>query len=111
MVEVFPPSLDVAKETAMQIAAMAPLAISEDDFPKEVLEEEKKIYEEQARESGKPENVIPKIVEGKIKAFIKEKTLLSQPYIRDNNITFGDWLKSQGDYRIRRFVRFMVGEE
>jgi elongation factor Ts len=111
MVEVFPPSLEVAKETAMQIAAMAPLAISEEDFPKEVLEKEKKIYEEQARESGKPENVIPKIVEGKIKAFIKEKTLLSQPYIRDNNITFGDWLKSQGDYRIRRFVRFMVGEE
>jgi translation elongation factor Ts len=111
MVEVYPPSIEIAKESAMQIAAMSPLAISENDFPKEVLEAEKKIYEEQARESGKPENVVQKIVEGKMRAFIKEKTLLNQPYIRDNNVTFGEWLKSQGEYTIRRFVRFMVGEE
>jgi len=111
MVEVYPPSLEVAKETAMQIAAMSPIAVSEEDFPKEVLEREKRIYEEQARESGKPENVIPRIVEGKLKAFLQEKTLIHQPYMRDNNITFGEWLKGQGDYKIRRIVRFMVGEE
>lgn len=110
MVEIYPPSLDVAKETAMQIAAMGPLAITEDDFPKDVLERERRIYEEQAKELGKPENVIQKIVEGKLNAYIRERTLIHQPYIKDNNITFGDWLKSRGDYIIRRFVRFMVGE-
>ena len=111
MVEVSPPSLDVAKETAMQIAAMAPIGISEENFPEEVIKKERKIYEEQARDQGKPEHIIPRIVEGKLKAYLKEKTLFHQPYIKDNNITFGEWLRKQGDYKIRRFVRFMVGEE
>ncbi|NPA79896.1 MAG: translation elongation factor Ts [Thermotogae bacterium] len=111
MVEIYPPNEEVAKETAMQITAMKPIAVSKDDFPEEILQKEREIYEEQVRQEGKPEHIIPRIVEGKIKAFLREKTLLDQPYMKDSKKTFGEWLKEQGDYTVRRFVRFDVHED
>ncbi|NPB03921.1 MAG: translation elongation factor Ts [Thermotogae bacterium] len=111
MVEIYPPNEEVALETAMQVTAMKPIAVSRDEFPEEVLQKEREIYEEQARKEGKPEKIIPRIVEGKLKAFLSERSLLDQPYMRDPKISFGEWLKKQGDYIVRRFVRFNVHED
>ena len=108
--------IPVARDVAMQIAAMAPYSVSEEDFPQDVLEREKKIYREQALEQGKPENIVERIVEGKIKAFLEEKTLLNQPFIKDTNKTVREFLKEKSeelgkDIQVVRFVRFKVGEE
>lgn len=108
--------IPVARDVAMQIAAMAPYSVSEEDFPQDVLEREKKIYREQALEQGKPENIVERIVEGKIKAFLEEKTLLNQPFIKDTNRTVREFLKEKSeelgkDIQVVRFVRFKVGEE
>jgi len=111
IVEIYPPDEKVARETAMQITAMKPIAVSKDEIPEEVLQKEREIYEEQARKEGKPENVIPRIVEGRLKSFLSERSLLDQPYMKDPKISFGEWLKSQGDFVVRRFVRFDVHED
>ncbi len=119
MVEVRPDDeavIPVARDIAMQIAAMAPYSVSEKDFPQDVLEREKKIYREQALEQGKPENIIERIVEGKIRAFLEEKTLLAQPFIKDTGKTVGEYLKEKStelgkSIEVVRFVRFKVGEE
>ena len=108
--------IKLAKEIAMQIAAMNPIAVKREDIPEEVLEKEKKIYEEQARESGKPEHIIQKIVEGKLENFYKEKCLLEQSYIRDPSITVGDLIKQHitkfgENIVVRRFARFRIGEK
>ncbi len=108
--------IPVARDVAMQIAAMAPYSVSEEDFPQDVLEREKKIYREQALEQGKPVNIVERIVEGKIKAFLEEKTLLNQPFIKDTNRTVREFLKEKSeelgkDIQVVRFVRFKVGEE
>lgn len=106
---------DFAHEIAMQIAATNPVAISREQVPQELIEREKKIYEEQVRESGKPEHVIPKIVEGKMEKFFKENVLLEQAYIKNPEITVQDLLneliaKTGEKIVIRRFVRFQIGE-
>ncbi len=119
MVEVKPDDeaiIPVARDVAMQIAAMAPYSVSEKDFPQDVLEREKKIYREQALEQGKPENIVERIVEGKIKAFLEEKTLLAQPFIKDTGKTVGEYLEEKSKelgkpIEVVRFVRFKVGEE
>ncbi len=119
MVEVKPDDeaiIPVARDVAMQIAAMAPYSVSEKDFPQDVLEREKKIYREQALEQGKPENIVDRIVEGKIKAFLEEKTLLAQPFIKDTGKTVGEYLEEKSKelgkpIEVVRFVRFKVGEE
>jgi len=108
--------IKLAKEIAMQIAAMNPIAVKREDIPEEVLERERRIYEEQARESGKPEHVIQKIVEGKLENFYKEKCLLEQSYIRDPSTTVGDLIKQYitkfgENIVVRRFARFRIGEK
>ncbi len=105
-----------AKNVAMQIAAASPLCVSVEDIPKDVLEREKEIYHKQAEAEGKPENIIPRIVEGRLKKFYKEVCLLEQPYIRDDSITIQDLLNELVSVLgekivIRRFVRFEVGEK
>jgi len=85
------------------------------EVPPEVLEREKRIYEEQLREAGKPENIIPKIIEGKLEKFYKENVLLEQPFIKNPELTIQDLLnelmsKTGEKIVIRRFVRFQVGE-
>ena len=107
---------EFAKNIAMQIAASSPQYISPEDIPEEVLEKEKEIYTNQAKEEGKPENIIPRIVEGKLKKFYKEVCLLEQPYIRDDSLSIQDLLNELVSVLgekivIRRFVRFEVGEK
>ncbi|QER41713.1 translation elongation factor Ts [Thermodesulfobacterium sp. TA1] len=104
-----------AHDVAMQIAATNPVAVTREEVPQEVVEREKKIYEEQVRESGKPENVIPKIVEGKMEKFYKENVLLEQPFIKNPEVTIQDLLneliaKTGERIVIKRFARFQVGE-
>lgn len=106
---------EFAHNVAMQIAATSPLCVSRDDMPQDVLEREKRIYEEQLREQGKPENVIPKILEGKLEKFYKETVLLEQPYIKNPDITIQDLLneliaKTGEKIIIKRFARFQIGE-
>ena len=106
---------DFAHNLAMQIAATNPVAISRDQVPSEILEREKKIYEEQLKEAGKPENIIPKILEGKLEKFYKENVLLEQPFIKNPELTIQDLLnelitKTGEKIVIKRFCRFQIGE-
>ncbi len=106
---------EFAHNLAMQIAATNPLAISRDQIPLEILEREKRIYEEQLKELGKPDHVIPKIIEGKLEKFYKENVLLEQPFIKNPEITIQDLLnelmaKTGEKIIIKRFCRFQIGD-
>jgi elongation factor Ts len=104
-----------AKNVAMHIAAINPLGISPEDIPAELIDREKAIYIAQARETGKPDNVIEKIIEGKMAKFIKESCLMNQPYVKNPDITIADLLneliaKIGENISIKRFVRYQIGE-
>jgi elongation factor Ts len=104
-----------AHEVALQIAATSPSYIREEDIPEDVLERETKIASAKAKEEGKPENIIPRIVEGALKKFKDEFVLLRQAYIRDENITIEQLLSQTiaatgENIVIRRFARFALGE-
>ncbi len=106
---------EFAKNVAMHIAATSPIGILPEDVPAETLAREKDIYMDQARQTGKPENVIEKIVEGKMKKFLKENCLMNQAYVRNPDITIADLLneliaKIGENISIKRFVRFQIGE-
>ena len=106
---------EFAKNIAMHIAASNPLGITPEDVPEDLIEKEKEIYRAQALEMGKPENVIDKIVEGKLKKFYEESCLLNQPYVRDTNVSVADLLneliaKIGENISIKRFVRYQIGE-
>ena len=106
----------LAKELAMQIAAMDPLWIKPEDVPKEVIEKEKEIYKKQAQESGKPEKVIEKIAQGRLEKYFTEVCLLEQQYIKDPKFKVKDLItetvaKLGENIRVGRFTRFKVGEE
>ena len=105
----------LAKDIAMHIAASNPLYIQRENIPPEVLEREREIYRAQAREAGKPEKIIEKIVEGRLEKFYSEVCLLEQPFIKDHDLTMNDLLngligKLGEKVEIRRFIRFQVGE-
>ncbi|HUG41408.1 MAG TPA: translation elongation factor Ts [Longimicrobiales bacterium] len=99
---------ETARDVAMHIAAARPLAVSADEIPEEVVERERAVYLEQVRNEGKPENIQAKIVEGKLKKFYKESTLLEQPFVKDPERTVKALLDSA---TVRRFVRYELGEE
>lgn len=106
----------LAREIALHIASAAPLAVDKDGVPADAVERERRIFEEQARESGKPENIIAKMVEGKVESYYKEVVLLSQPWIREPKKTIGELVKEASarvgeNIQVRRFVRFQMGEE
>lgn len=97
-------------EVAMQIAAMAPVAIDKDDVPAETIEREIEIGKEQARLEGKPEEMVEKIALGKLNKFYKESTLLNQEFVRDNKLTVAEYLKKLNkDLTVTAFKRFMLG--
>jgi elongation factor Ts len=105
---------ECAKNIAMHIAASNPIAVRPEDVPAETIAKEKEIYAAQARETGKPEQVIEKIVEGKLKKFYEDSCLLNQAYVRNPDITVADLLnelvaKIGENISVRRFVRFQVG--
>jgi len=107
--------LDFVRNIAMQIAATNPVAIERDGIPSEILDKEREIYMSQAKESGKPEKVVEKIVEGKMNKFFSESCLLEQQYVKNPDITVQDLLnemiaKTGENMIIRRFVRYQLGE-
>ena len=104
-----------AKDIAMQVAATAPISIDRETVPDDVLEKEKDIYATQAKESGKPEKIIDKIVEGKMKKFFSEACLLEQAFVKNPDITVQDLLneiiaKTGENIVISRFARYQLGE-
>ncbi len=104
-----------ARNIAMHIAAINPMGISAQDVPAETVEKELEIYKSQALEMGKPENIVAKIAEGKIKKFYKDNCLMEQPFVKDPDKTVADLLneliaKIGENISIKRFVRFQVGE-
>ncbi len=106
---------DLVKDTAMQVAAANPLYLDRNTVPVEALEKERQILRAQAAESGKPEKVIDRIVEGRIDKFFSEVCLLDQPFIRDPAMTVQDLLNAAisrigENITVRRFVRYQLGE-
>ncbi len=107
---------ELVHNLAMQVAASAPLYVSKEDVPEEVLEKERKLYREQALEQGKPEKVVDRIVEGKLNKFYQEICLLEQPYIREPEKTISqlitEYIAKLGEnIRVKRFTRYQLGEE
>ena len=108
--------IQFTKNIAMHIAATNPLGLRAEDVPEETVQRERDIYRAQALETGKPENVIAKIVDGKMNKFFKENCLLNQPYVRDPDLAVEDVLneliaKIGENITIRRFVRFQTGDD
>jgi elongation factor Ts len=100
---------------ALHIAAASPRWLDRDSIPAEDLEKEKRFLTEQAAESGKPAPVVEKMVQGRLEKFAKENCLLDQPYVKDPDITVGDYVKKMvsevgENIRLRRYVRFQLGE-
>ena len=106
----------LVKDVALHVASpAAPTYLSRDDVPTSILDTERRIAEAQAREQGKPENVVPRIVEGKIEAYFKDHCLLEQPFVKDDSTTIQQLLDAVGatlgeKVVVRRFVRYKLGE-
>jgi len=103
------------KDISMHIAAVAPMVVHRDEMPQTVLDHEKEIYLEQARQTGKPEPILEKIVNGRLDKFLAENVLLEQVFVKDSQKTIGDYLKETiaglgENIAIARFTRFQLGE-
>jgi elongation factor Ts len=107
---------DLVKNLAMHVAATKPLGIGREDIPEEILKREEEIYRAQAREMGKPEKILDKIVQGKMEKFYKESCLLEQQYVKDTDLTVQDLIhdmvaKTGESISVRRFTRYQLGGE
>ena len=100
---------EIAKDIAMHVSAFNPLCLSQDDIDKDVLEREKAIYQNQAQDSGKPQDIMDKMVDGKVKRFLSEVSLISQNFVKDPDITVQEYLE-KGGAKIVEFARLKVGE-
>jgi elongation factor Ts len=100
---------ELARDIAMHIAATNPVCVDEDGVPADVLESERRIFAEQAAESGKPPEIVEKMVTGRVAKFLKEITLVGQPFVKDPDIAVGKLLKNAGA-EVTGFVRYEVGE-
>ena len=100
---------DIARDIAMHVAAINPMVIRAEDVPEDVLAKESEIYSAQARESGKPEEIVEKMISGRLRKFVAEVSLLEQPFVKDPDSTVSDLLKEAGA-DIVNFVRYEVGE-
>jgi elongation factor Ts len=106
---------NLVNELALQVAATAPLGLTRDEVPGDVIEKEKDIYRDMARSEGKPEKVIDRIVEGRLEKFYEEACLMDQIWIRDQEKRIGDLVKELSgktgeNIVVRRFIRFQLGE-
>ena len=104
----------LARDIALHLASADPIGVNPEDVPAEMLDRERRIAEEQVAAEGKPENIRAKIVEGKLKKFVAERTLLEQPYVRNDKITVGELIKEASGklgeaISVRRFARFQIG--
>lgn len=106
---------ELARDLAMHIAATDPMAVDEDSLSAEVVERERQVYLQQVKEEGKPEHIQEKIVEGKLRKFLEENTLLAQPFVKDPDRTVEELItqtsaRTGEKIEVARFVRFAVGE-
>ena len=104
----------LARDIALHVASADPVGVTPEDIPADLLERERRIAEEQVAAEGKPENIRAKIVDGKLKKFVAERTLLEQPYVRNDKITVGELIKEASGklgeaISVRRFARFQIG--
>ncbi|MEO8449629.1 MAG: translation elongation factor Ts [Gemmatimonadota bacterium] len=109
------PLAALARELALHVASADPVGVSEADIPAEVIERERRIAEEQVAAEGKPENIRAKIVDGKVRKFIAERTLLGQQFVKDDTKKVGELVAEAGKavggpVTVKRFARFKVGE-
>ena len=107
---------DLAKDLSMQIASAQPIYVSQEDVPEDVLDKEKEIYREQALGEGKPEKIVDRIIEGKLKSFYTQVCLLDQPFVKENSISIKDRIQNTSaklgeNITVKRFVRYQVGQE
>ena len=104
------------RDIAMQVAATSPICVRREEVPADTLEKEKDIFRNQALAEGKPENIVDKIVEGRVNKFYAVNCLYEQPFVKDDSMTIEDLVKSKiatikENISVRRFVRFQVGED
>ena len=109
LVQLDKPSAEVARDLAQQIAAMRPLYTTREDVPADVLEKERRIAEQITRDEGKPEQAIPKIVEGRVNSYFKDVVLTEQAFVKDNKATIKQVLAT-GNLTVTGFARFQVGQ-
>jgi elongation factor Ts len=107
---------NLVHDIALHIAALAPLYVSREDVPKEILDKERELYKKQALNEGKPENIIDKIAEGKLKKYYEENCLLDQPFVKDSDKKIEDLVKENiakigENIVVKRFARYVVGQE
>jgi len=100
---------ELARDVAMHVAATNPLCVDKDDVPADTLERERRIFAEQAAASGKPPEIVEKMVTGRVAKFLKEVTLLGQPFVKDPDVSVGK-LINDADAAVTAFVRYEVGE-
>jgi elongation factor Ts len=100
----------LGRDLGMQIAAMNPIAVDGAGVSEELKRKELEIGIERARAEGKSENILEKIAQGYVQKFLKENTLLEQPFVKDNKITIKEFLKQQGGVEVKSFIRASVGE-
>jgi elongation factor Ts len=109
LVQLDKPSAEAGKDVAQQIAAMRPQYVTRDEVPGDVVEKERAIAEQMTRDEGKPEQAIPKIVEGRLNAFFKDVVLADQPFVKDQKKAVKQLLSEYG-VTVRGFARFQVGQ-
>ena len=107
--------VNFVKDIAMHVAAAAPVALKREDVPAETVEAERSIYRTQALESGKPEKIVDKIIDGKMEKFFKESCLMEQAFVKDTDLSIEDYVKQMiaktgENISIRRYVRYVMGE-
>ena len=102
-------SKEIAKDVAMHVAAFSPLCLSQEDLDQETLNRERAIYENQAKDSGKPQEIMEKMIEGKVNRFLSEVSLLSQGFVKDPDITIEKYLAND-NASVVSFDRLKVGE-
>jgi elongation factor Ts len=100
---------ELGRDIAMHVTAINPMVVKSDEVPQDVLAKEREIYTSQAQDSGKPDDIIVKMVEGRVKKFLAEVSLVDQPFVKDSNEKVGALLKSKGA-DVVEFIRFEVGE-
>ncbi|MDH5510901.1 MAG: translation elongation factor Ts [Nitrospinota bacterium] len=110
-----PEVAELGRDLCMQIAAMNPIALNPEEIPQQTVDKEKEIFAAQARDSGKPENIIPKIVEGSLKKYFGESCLLMQAFVKENKKTVESVIKevavkAGGNIVVKRFARYQLGE-
>jgi len=110
MVDVIGGDETLAKDLAMHIAASKPVALAKEEVPADLIQKERDIAAQKAAESGKPANIVEKMVEGSVQKYLKEVTLLGQPFVKNPEVTIEQLLKSKGGASIARFTLYVVGE-